>query len=110
MRLAMCCSRRIAGLILLVLVALGLRLGLVWAISGEPGPAANCTYEHGQIAENIVAGRGFSINYLGVTGPTSQQAPLYPLLLTGIYKVFGTGSPAAILAMRCCQCLAGTAL
>jgi hypothetical protein len=102
--------RRIVGLSLLALTALGLRLGLVWAVWGEQGQAATYTYEHGGIAENILAGRGFSVWYLGVTGPTSTQAPYYPYLLAGAYKLFGIGSPAAILAVRCLQCLVGTGL
>ncbi|HEV3022276.1 MAG TPA: hypothetical protein VGX76_07400, partial [Pirellulales bacterium] len=40
----------------------------------------------------------------------STQAPFYPFLLAGAYKAFGVGSPAAIFAVRCLQCLAGTAL
>jgi hypothetical protein len=103
-------SRRTVGLLLLALVSLGLRLGLVWAVSSEQGQAATYTYEHGGIAENLLTGRGFTIWYLGVTGPTSQQAPFYPFLLAAAYKLFGIGTPAAILAVRCLQCFAGTAL
>jgi len=101
-------SRRIIGLVLLGGLALGLRLAVVWALSADHvGPVA---YEHGQIAENLLAGWGFSIEFLGTEGPTSQQAPFYPLLLAAAWACFGVATPEAILAVQLLQCLAGTAL
>jgi hypothetical protein len=90
----------------LITVALGLRVGLVLALAAEH--RAPLTYEHGEIAENLLAGRGFSVRFLGVEGPTSQQAPFYPALLAGMYWLLGSGSSASILAMQLLQCLAGT--
>ncbi len=96
------------GLALLAGLALGLRLAVVFLLwSQQDRPLA---YEHGRIAENLLAGRGFSIEFLGVEGPTSQQAPFYPLLLVPFYAILGPGSPAAILAVQVLQCLAGTLL
>ena len=68
------------------------------------------TYEHGEIAANLVAGRGFSVRFLGQDGPTSQQAPLYPAMLAALYAVFGVESHAAILAMQWLQAIAGACL
>ena len=68
------------------------------------------TYEHGAIAENLLAGRGFSVWYLGTEGPTSQQAPWVPFVLAGCYAAFGVGSPAALVAYQLLQCLAGVGL
>ncbi|MBN2218192.1 MAG: hypothetical protein JW719_12530 [Pirellulales bacterium] len=100
--------RRIICLILLAGLALGLRVWVVAAFSGtESGPIA---YEHGRIAENLLAGRGFSIELLGREGPTSQQAPFYPVLLAAAYACFGVGSSSAVLAVQLLQCVAGTAL
>jgi len=100
--------RRIVCLILLAGLALGLRVWVVLALfDSEAGPV---TYEHGRIAENLLAGRGFAIEFLGADGPTSQQAPFYPVLLAATYKCFGVGSSSAILAVQLLQCLAGTAL
>ncbi|HLA85103.1 MAG TPA: hypothetical protein VJL29_09935 [Thermoguttaceae bacterium] len=100
--------RRVICLLLLAGLALGLRLGVVFALWGsETGPI---TYEHGRIAENLLAGRGFSIELLGAEGPTSQQAPFYPVLLAAAYACFGAGSSAAVLAVELLQCVAGTAL
>lgn len=96
------------GWLLVLALALGLRVGAVaWLDSAERRAAA---YEHGRIAENLVAGRGFTITFLGVEGPTSQQAPLYPLMLAGLYTAFAPAAPEAHLAMQLLQCLAGTAL
>ncbi|MBN1589044.1 MAG: hypothetical protein JW888_05985 [Pirellulales bacterium] len=100
--------RQIFWLILLAGLALGLRVWVVFALfDSEAGPIA---YEHGPIAENLLAGRGFSIELLGGTGPTSQQAPFYPVLLATAYACFGVGSPSAVLAIQLLQCVAGTAL
>jgi hypothetical protein len=101
-------QRSAIGLTAMLLLALTLRLGLVLALQTEHRrPLA---YEHGTIAENMLAGRGFSIEFLGQAGPTSQQAPLYPLLVAASYACFGVGSSAAILAIQLLQCAAGTLL
>lgn len=101
-------SRKIIGLVLLGGLALGLRFATVSALfSDHAGPVA---YEHGRIAENLLAGRGFSIEFLGTEGPTSQQAPFYPLLLAAAWWSFGVATPQAILAVQLLQCIAGTAL
>jgi len=101
-------SRRTLGLALLGCLALGLRVWVVVALRTDH--AAPLTYEHGRIAENLLAGRGFSIEFLGREGPTSQQAPFYPALLAAAYWCFGVGTPEAILAVQLLQCVAGTAL
>ena len=101
-------SRSTIGLVLLGALALGLRVWVVLALQSEH--AAPLAFEHGQIAENLLAGRGFSIELLGTEGPTSQQAPFYPVLLAAVYWCFGVGSAAAVFAVQLLQCLAGTAL
>ncbi len=95
-------------LILLAFVALGLRVGVVAVLWGDhAGPVG---YEHDEIARNLLAGNGFSVEFLGHEGPTSQQAPFYPLLLAAVYGCFGAGTSASILAVQLLQCLAGTAV
>jgi hypothetical protein len=101
-------SRRTTGLVLLGSLALTLRLCLVLAVSRES--ARPLAFEHGRIAENLLAGRGFSITFLGTEGPTSQQAPFYPGLLAAAYRAFGIAKPAAILAVQLLQCAVGTGL
>ena len=68
------------------------------------------TYEHGEIAANLLAGRGFSVQYLGADGPTSQQAPLYPFAVAGAYWLGGVGTPRALLIVELGQALCGGVL
>jgi len=96
------------GIVFLGLTALALRVALVLALF-DPGHLP-FTYEHGEIAENLLAGRGFTVNFLGFEGPTSQQAPLYPALLAGLYWAFGPESPGAMLTLQLLQAAAGSAL
>jgi 4-amino-4-deoxy-L-arabinose transferase-like glycosyltransferase len=49
-------------------------------------------WEAGRIASSLAAGRGFSDPFQGTTGPTAWVAPLYPALLAGIFRTFGTYS------------------
>ncbi len=107
-RPAMNVSRKTIRLLALVCLALGLRVAVVAALWTDH--ARPLSYEHGRIAENLLAGRGFSIMFLGVEGPTSQQAPFYPTLLAAAYGLFGVGSPGAVLAIQLLQCMAGTGL
>jgi hypothetical protein len=95
-------------LAVLTLVALGSRLAVIWLVGGRD--VAGITYEHGEIAENLLAGRGFSVTFLGTNGPTSQQAPFYPALLAALYRAFGVGSPNSLMAMQVLQAVAGTLL
>ena len=61
------------------------------------------TYEHGEIAENLLSGRGFRVMFLGNDGPTSQQAPLYPVCVAAAYWLGGIGTPRAILILSVAQ-------
>ena len=93
----------------LALLALSLRIAVVAALWSDH--AAPVSYEHGRIAENLLSGHGFSIEFLGAPlRPTSQQAPFYPYFLAGIYAILGVESSASILAVQLIQCLAGTLL
>ncbi|MGO8719793.1 MAG: ArnT family glycosyltransferase [Acidobacteriaceae bacterium] len=46
-------------------------------------------YEMGRIARALVTGYGYADPFIGHTGPTTWIAPLYPLLLAGVFKIFG---------------------
>lgn len=50
-------------------------------------------YEIGEVAQSIVEGHGFSSPFGVATGPTAWYTPVYPLLLAGVFKVFGVYSP-----------------
>lgn len=91
----------------LISLALAVRVGAVLALGVDgPGPR---TFEHGEIAANLLSGRGFSVRFLGADGPTSQQAPFYPSLLAACYAIWGQNS-TALAALELLQCVAGAAL
>ncbi|ADV62832.1 hypothetical protein Isop_2254 [Isosphaera pallida ATCC 43644] len=65
------------------------------------------TYEHGEIAAHLVRGEGFSIRFLGAEGPTSQQAPVYPVLVAFWYAVAGIDTTQALWGLQLTQALLG---
>ena len=65
------------------------------------------TYEHGEIAANLLAGRGFATHFLGADGPTSQQAPIYPALVCLAYAIGGVETPQALLLLELGQSVLG---
>ena len=50
-------------------------------------------WEGGRIARALVTGYGYADPFLGHTGPTTWIPPLYPLLIAGIFKLFGIYTP-----------------
>jgi hypothetical protein len=46
-------------------------------------------WEMGRIARALATGFGYSDPFTGHSGPTAWVPPLYPLLLAGIFKIFG---------------------
>ncbi len=92
-------------LLMLVLLAVLARAGAVVVLRSHEVPRS--TFEHGEIAENLLAGRGFSVKFLGGDGLTSQQAPLYPFLLAGAYAIGGVGTPRSLLIFELGQSLLG---
>ena len=93
--------------VLIGLIALGVasRAAAVLVLQSHAVP--HSTYEHGEIAANLLAGRGFSVRFLGADGPTSQQAPLYPLMVAGAYAIGGVGTPRSLLVLELGQALLG---
>lgn len=52
-------------------------------------------WEMGRIARALVTGYGYADPFRGHTGPTAWVAPLYPLLLAGVFKIFGVYTPVS---------------
>ena len=50
-------------------------------------------WEMGRIARAVVTGRGYADPFVGLSGPTAWIAPLYPLLMAGVFKLFGVYTP-----------------
>ncbi len=94
--------RVIIGLIALAILARG---AAVLVLQSHRVPRS--TYEHGEIAANLLAGRGFSVMFLGADGPTSQQAPAYPFLVAGAYALGGVGTPRSLLILELGQAALG---
>jgi 4-amino-4-deoxy-L-arabinose transferase-like glycosyltransferase len=60
-------------------------------------------YEMGRVAQALATGHGYADPFIGHTGPTTWVPPLYPLLLAGVFKIFGVytlGSAWVILAIN----------
>ena len=83
-----------SSLIYMVLVALAIRLAvMVFLLPEQLNPERNhwhMGYEAGKIAYSIVQGRGFCSPLFEETGPTAWMTPVYPYLVAGVFKVFGT--------------------
>ncbi|MGB8323497.1 MAG: glycosyltransferase family 39 protein [Candidatus Acidiferrum sp.] len=54
--------------------------------------------EVGSIAAAVSSGQGFCCLFREATGPTAWLAPIYPLLIAAIFKVFGTFTTASFYA------------
>jgi hypothetical protein len=92
----------VLSLWLILAVALGTRGLFAWSEARHAPPrmlaAVSFAQETGNIAQALAQGRGFSDPYRQGTGPTAWLAPVYPLLLAGIFRVFGIFTPAAFWA------------
>lgn len=61
--------------------------------------------ETGSIAASIAAGRGFSSPLRMIrTGPSAWLSPIYPYLLAGIFKLFGTYSYTSNVTIHTIDC------
>jgi len=56
-------------------------------------------WETGRIARALATGYGFADPFMGHSGPTTWIPPLFPLLLAGVFKVFGVYTPQAAFAI-----------
>lgn len=56
-------------------------------------------WEMGRIARSLATGHGFSSPTDLPTGPTAWEAPLYPFLLAGVFKLFGVYTLASAWVM-----------
>jgi Predicted membrane protein (DUF2079) len=52
-------------------------------------------WEMGRIARALVTGYGFADPFTGHSGPTAWSPPLYPLLIAGVFKIFGVYTAAS---------------
>ena len=52
-------------------------------------------WEMGRVARALATGYGFADPFVGHTGPTAWMPPLYPLMLGGVFKLFGVYTAAS---------------
>lgn len=95
-------GRGARSLTLILLVALGTRVGYAWydlrTIPRLQLSEVPFLYEPGHIAYSLAIGRGFSSPFGVETGPTAWTSPVYPLILSGIFRIWGTYTFQAFVA------------
>src|SRR5690349_6441247 len=83
----------------MVLVAFLLRVGWMTAAHTYKFRTSDQNFgfgwEMGRIGQALATGQGFSNPFGPVTGPTAWEPPLYPVLIAGVFKVFGVYSRAS---------------
>ena len=79
---------------MILAVALAIRLYFAWDYVQHHEARALAIipflFEPGNIASSIANGHGFSSPFRVETGPTAWMTPIYPLLLAGLFRIFGT--------------------
>lgn len=65
----------------------------------------NFAYEAGRIARSLATGQGFSSPLLEPSGPTAFLPLGYPLVLAGIFRVFGVYSTQSAVAAYLLNCV-----
>jgi 4-amino-4-deoxy-L-arabinose transferase-like glycosyltransferase len=92
----------VTSLAFIVLVAMVARMTFAWdqARKIPPGVLAIVPFEQetGNIAYSLAQGKGFTSVFRTDTGPTAWLAPVYPLLIAGIFKIFGSFTTRAFFA------------
>jgi hypothetical protein len=86
-------------------LAIAVRVLAVLVLQSHNVPRS--TYEHGEIAANLLAGRGFSMHFLGADGPTSQQAPVYPAIVALAFRFGGVETPESLFLLEVGQSVLG---
>ena len=61
-------------------------------------------YETGRIARSLAAGLGYSSPLVAESGPTAWMTPLYPLLLAGVFKLFGIMTVTSFYVITAIDC------
>jgi hypothetical protein len=81
------------SLSLILIVALVARVAFTWDQQRKipPGVLEIVAFqqETGNIAQSLALGKGFGSVFRKDTGPTAWLAPVYPLLVAGIFRLFG---------------------
>ena len=88
-------------------LALGARLLILWFVVARF--PHNWLYsrgiELGTLAQSLVAGQGLSSPFGGSTGPTALLAPGYPAIIALFFRIFGSFTFTAAIAVMAMQLL-----
>ena len=85
-----------------VSIAFALRFG--WVLIGHKYRFTLPTHydfgqEMGAVARSLATGHGFGSPFPELSGPTTWVAPVYPLLIAAVFKIFGLYSTSSALIM-----------
>ena len=87
------------SLLLILIVALCLRCAFLFhqarLIPAEVLASVPFQNEVGNVADSLAHGQGFCCLFRQPTGPTAWLAPVYPLLIAAIFKLFGSFTVAS---------------
>lgn len=92
------------GLIAIFFIALAVRFLAIVGLESWKNPNP---MEHRGVARALLNGDGFAFNEFNFYGPSSVQSPPYPLLLAGLFKIFGEDAPGAYVTAMAINALAG---
>lgn len=95
--------RRFAtSLVLIAAVAFGTRVVFAWhhiaKIPREVVGTVPFQTETGHIAYSLATGKGFASPFQRDSGPTAWLAPVYPMMVAAIFKIFGVYTPGSFFA------------
>lgn len=95
-------AQSLASISLMVAVGFAVRFIAVLFVYDEqltsPRGDFEFGWEVGRVANSLAAGRGFSSPLWGETGLTAWVPPVFPLLLAGVFKIFGSYTAASAIA------------
>jgi 4-amino-4-deoxy-L-arabinose transferase-like glycosyltransferase len=95
----------------ILVVALGARLYFLYTFQAEhPRQAVSVIpflFECGNIAHSLATGHGFASPFRVDTGPTAWMTPLFPMIIAGVFRIFGVYTfhswlAVVLLNIACC--------
>jgi hypothetical protein len=86
-------------------IGLAMRLLVIWTAVTQRPPQWLFTrgMEMGLLAKSLLAGDGLSSPFGGSTGPTAFVAPVYPMLVAAVFKLFGEYTAASAIVILVAQ-------
>ena len=91
--------------VVILLLGLALRLLVLWDVIANYPPKWVFTkgMEMGWLAQSLLNGQGLSSPFGVPTGPSAFVAPGYPILIAGVFRIFGSYSFVSAMVVMCAQ-------